>query len=108
MKVQNIICSGGCNAEELNFRLKIIGRVNKINIAANIATTPPSLLGIERKIAYAQRKYHSGLIWRGVIIGFAGMKFSASPNMLGKNIEIYIKENNIIHPPKISFLEYAQ
>lgn len=26
------------------------------------ATTPPSLLGIDRKIAYANRKYHSGLI----------------------------------------------
>jgi hypothetical protein len=27
------------------------GRVNKIRRAANRATTPPSLLGIERKIA---------------------------------------------------------
>lgn len=26
------------------------------------ARTPPSLLGIERRIAYANRKYHSGLM----------------------------------------------
>ena len=30
--------------------------------AENIVMTPPSLLGIERKMAYAQRKYHSGLM----------------------------------------------
>ena len=42
-------------------------------MAANIVTTPPNLFGIERRIVYAQRKYHSGLIWRGVERGFAGM-----------------------------------
>lgn len=26
------------------------------------ASTPPSLLGIERRMAYANRKYHSGLM----------------------------------------------
>lgn len=26
------------------------------------ASTPPSLLGMERRMAYANRKYHSGLI----------------------------------------------
>jgi len=31
-------------------------------MAENIATTPPSLFGIDRRMAYAQRKYHSGLI----------------------------------------------
>lgn len=29
-------------------------------IANVIARTPPSLLGIARKIAYANKKYHSG------------------------------------------------
>lgn len=29
---------------------------------ARRARTPPSLLGIERRMAYANRKYHSGLI----------------------------------------------
>jgi len=38
------------------------GRMNKINRAENIATTPPSLLGIDRRMAYSQRKYHSGLM----------------------------------------------
>jgi hypothetical protein len=27
------------------------GKINKIKIAANIATTPPNLLGIDRRIA---------------------------------------------------------
>lgn len=60
------------------------GRVKRISIAANIATTPPNLLGIDRRIAYAQRKYHSGLICAGVDRGFAGIKFSGSPRALGK------------------------
>ena len=47
------------------------------------ATTPPSLLGIDRKIAYAIKKYHSGWIWTGVTRGFAGIKFSGSPNTQG-------------------------
>ena len=37
------------------------------------ANNPPSLLGIDRKIAYANRKYHSGLMWGGVLSGFAGV-----------------------------------
>lgn len=37
------------------------------------ARTPPSLLGMERRIAYAKRKYHSGLMWGGVLSGFAGI-----------------------------------
>jgi len=36
------------------------GRVNKIRIDIVKAITPPSLLGIDRRIAYAKRKYHSG------------------------------------------------
>ena len=38
------------------------GSVNKINIAANSASTPPNLFGIDRRIAYTHRKYHSGLM----------------------------------------------
>jgi hypothetical protein len=33
-----------------------------MRIAANMAITPPILLGIDRRIAYAQRKYHSGIM----------------------------------------------
>lgn len=34
----------------------------RIRIESTRASTPPSLLGIERRMAYANRKYHSGLI----------------------------------------------
>lgn len=44
------------------------------------AITPPNLLGIDRKIAYANKKYHSGWIWAGVTSGLAGIKLSGSPN----------------------------
>jgi hypothetical protein len=33
---------------------------NKIKIERRRAITPPNLLGIERRMAYANRKYHSG------------------------------------------------
>lgn len=45
----------------------------RIRIESTRARTPPSLLGIDRRIAYANRKYHSGLIWGGVLSGFAGV-----------------------------------
>jgi hypothetical protein len=32
----------------------------KIKIDIKRATTPPNLFGIDRRIAYANRKYHSG------------------------------------------------
>jgi hypothetical protein len=34
--------------------------INKIAIDITKAITPPNLLGIDRKIAYANKKYHSG------------------------------------------------
>ena len=34
----------------------------RIRIEKARASTPPSLLGIDRKIAYANKKYHSGLM----------------------------------------------
>lgn len=52
--------------------------MNNKRIDIRSATTPPNFLGIERKIAYAKRKYHSGWMWAGVTKGFAGIKFSAS------------------------------
>lgn len=33
------------------------------------ASTPPSLLGMDRKIAYANKKYHYGFMWGGVFRG---------------------------------------
>ena len=60
------------------------GRTYKIKRAENMVMTPPNLFGIERKMAYAHRKYHSGLMWVGVTRGFAGIKFSGSPRELGE------------------------
>lgn len=60
-----------------------IGTTSKMRTDANRARTPPNLLGIERRMAYANRKYHSGLICGGVTSGFAGMKLSGSPKRLG-------------------------
>jgi hypothetical protein len=81
------------------------GRVNRINSAKNNASTPPSLLGIDRKIAYNHRKYHSGLMWVGVTKGFATKKFSGSVNMFGLNkISIMNKDNTNVYP-RISLIE---
>jgi hypothetical protein len=41
------------------------------------------LEGIQRKIAYAKRKYHSGLICVGVTIGLLKTQLSASINIKG-------------------------
>lgn len=49
------------------------------------AKTPPSLFGMERRIAYANRKYHSGLMCGGVTRGLAGVKLSGSPSRFGEN-----------------------
>lgn len=50
-KAQNIICAGGQKAEDLRFCVCVSGRINSTKIAANIQTTPPSLFGIDRRIA---------------------------------------------------------
>ena len=47
------------------------------------AITLPNLLGIDRRIAYANIKYFSGWIWAGVTNGLAGMKLSGSPRRYG-------------------------
>lgn len=44
-----------------------------MRIAPSMADTPPSLLGMERRMVYAHKKYHSGLMCGGVDSGFAGM-----------------------------------
>lgn len=51
---------------------------------ASRASTPPNLFGIDRRIAYANRKYHSGLICGGVTSGLAGVKLSGSPRTFGE------------------------
>jgi hypothetical protein len=47
------------------------GKAAKIRMDRTM--TPPSLLGIHCRIAYANRKYHSGLICGGVLRGLAGV-----------------------------------
>jgi len=37
-----------------------VGIIKRIAIDIARAITPPSLFGIDRRIAYANRKYHSG------------------------------------------------
>ena len=75
----------------MKFFLSLICK-RKIAIEKTKAITPPNLLGIDRKIAYANKKYHSGIIWIGVLKGFAGIKFSGSFN---RNGDIKIMEINI-------------
>lgn len=73
------------------------GKINKIINAIAKASTPPSLFGIDRRIAYTHKKYHSGLICTGVTNGFAIKKFSGSVNRFG----IYITTNkNIVDADK--------
>jgi hypothetical protein len=60
-----------------------MGDTTGIITAVTRASTPPSLFGMERKIAYANRKYHSGCMCKGVDIGLAGMKLSGSKRKFG-------------------------
>lgn len=50
-----------------------IGMSIRIRMERSRARTPPSLLGMDRRMAYANRKYHSGLMCAGVLSGFAGV-----------------------------------
>lgn len=73
-----------------NVRLRCLdvcrtGTTINTRIEQRSAKTPPSLFGIERRMAYAKRKYHSGLMWGGVTKGLAGVKLSGSPKRLGAN-----------------------
>ena len=57
---QNNICDRGLNWLPTLFLKKVkAGRI-KITRAIAKAITPPNLLGIERRIAYNHKKYHSG------------------------------------------------
>jgi len=55
--------------------------------------TPPNLLGILRRIQYANKKYHSGLICSGVFIISTNKKFSESIKIKGINNNKRIKNN---------------
>jgi hypothetical protein len=71
-----------------------------------MATTPPSFLGIDRRIAYAHKKYHSGWMWVGVTRGLAGKKLAGSLSKVGEKQVIAISEPRNKIAPTISFLMY--
>ena len=93
-RIQNNTWDTGRKTIVLCFEMCVAGTRNNTRMAESSANTPPSLLGIDRRIAYANRKYHSGLIWGGVTIGFACIKLSGSPNTFGLNKASKIKINN--------------
>lgn len=84
-RAQNRNCVIGRNVRPRCLDVWRIGTTIKTRIENRRAKTPPSLLGIERRMAYANRKYHSGLICGGVTRGLAGVKLSGSPSRLGEN-----------------------
>ena len=55
--------------------------MNRIAIDIARAITPLSLFGIDRRIAYTNRKYHSGRMCTGVTSGLVGVKLSGSLRM---------------------------
>ena len=65
--------------------------------------TLPSLFWIDRRIAYANGKCHSGWICTGVTSGFAGVKLCGSLKMYGC-FRVYIARIIImIANPRMSF-----
>lgn len=78
-RVQKMTCEKGRKVRLRCFDVCRMGTNMRMRIEAKSARTPPSLLGMDRRMAYANRKYHSGLIWGGVTRGLAGVKLSGSP-----------------------------
>lgn len=101
--VQNRIWEMGRNVIDRCLDMCNRGHRNRIRMEAARASTPPSLLGIERRMAYANRKYHSGLMWGGVTRGLAGVKFSGSPRRLGEKRARDVRRESIIRNPRMSF-----
>ena len=82
-----------------------MGTSIRTRIENSSAKTPPSLLGIERRIAYANKKYHSGLMCGGVTRGLAGVKLSGSPNRLGENRASVVSPSRSATNPSRSLYE---
>lgn len=61
-KVQKRICDRGRKVSPCCFERCSIGTTISTRIESKSANTPPSLFGIDRRMAYANRKYHSGLM----------------------------------------------
>ena len=88
----------------INIRFDLfVGMMNRIAIDMARAITPPSLFGIDRRIAYANRKYHSGWMCTGVTNGFAGVKLSRSLRGYGSFSVKIVSAIIVIMNPKRSF-----
>jgi len=61
-RVQNRSWERGRNVKVRCFDVCRKGTTMRMRMEARRASTPPNLFGIERRMAYANRKYHSGLI----------------------------------------------
>jgi hypothetical protein len=79
--------------------------MDKIKIDIARAITPPNFEGMDRRITYANRKYHSGWMCTGATNGFAGLKFSTSPRIFGMFDTIYIIKIIIMMAGRLSFAE---
>lgn len=105
MKAQKKSLVIGRNMRLRCFDVWRMGIRNRITMEERRARTPPSLLGIERRMAYANRKYHSGLMCGGVTSGLAGVKLSGSPKRFGEKVDRAAKAPTIIENPKMSLYE---
>lgn len=101
---QNRICDSGRKVIERCLEVCRSGIRNRTRMEAARARTPPSLFGIDRRIAYANRKYHSGLMCGGVARGLAGVKFSGSPRRFGENRARATREVSIRENPRMSLM----
>lgn len=81
-----------------------IGTTRRTRIEQRSAITPPSLFGIDRRMAYANRKYHSGLMCAGVTMELAGVKLSGSPKRLGANSAREMSVKRSTRKPKMSLV----
>lgn len=81
------------------------GTTIRTRIEASKASTPPNLFGMDRRMAYANRKYHSGLMCGGVTRGLAGVKLSGSPRTLGEKRARDVRAIRRAAKPKRSLYE---
>lgn len=101
-RIQNRSWARGRKVSPCCFEVWRRGITISTRIENSRARTPPSLLGIDRRMAYANRKYHSGLMCGGVTRGFAGVKFSGSPSRLGEKRARDAKAVSSTRNPRIS------
>lgn len=103
-RVQNRIWDRGRKVIDRSFDVCSSGVRNRTRMEAARASTPPSLFGMDRRMAYANRKYHSGLMWGGVTRGLAGVKFSGSPRRLGANRARETSRESMSANPRMSLM----